>query len=134
MKSKYFFSCTLVFFLISLSTAQAQLTDNIQFLKFLAVQVDTNYISDKSKLLTVRLLGSSKLSQYGFGDHHQRLSYKANNSYNIGVGAAYSFAGANITVKAPGFNNDNDRYGKTKKFDLQAYAFPRKFVLDLYAQ
>src|SRR5690606_8122998 len=46
----------------------------------------------------------------------------------------HSFLGVNIMVKTPGINNDNSRYGKTKKIDVQAYAFPRKIVLDLYAQ
>src|SRR5690606_16767386 len=118
MKSKYFFCFALVLSLTSFFSSQAQLTNRIQFLKSLNVQVDTNYISDKTKMLTVRLLGSSKTSSFGLGDNSgSRLSYKANNSYNIGVGAAHSFLGVNIMVKTPGINNDNSRYGKTKKID-----------------
>jgi len=105
-----------------------------QLFKFLSAQIDTSYIKDQTRLLTVRLLGSSKLNTYSLVNGSNSLSYRANNSYNIGVGAVYSFLGANVTVKIPGINNDTAQYGVTKKFDFQAYAFPRKIALDLYLQ
>lgn len=86
-------------------------------------------------MLTLRAIGSSKLHSYSFTDGKNSLSYKANNSYSIGVGAAYRFLGANITVKIPGaLNQDTSRYGKTQKLDIQAFAFPRKITLDAYLQ
>ncbi len=118
----------LLFFLVSSSEAQLAL------LKRLDEEIDTSYISDRSKMLTVRLLGSSKYYNYRFTDGGNTLSYKANNNYNIGVGAVYGFLGANITVKAPFINQDNSRYGKTRKLDIHAFLFPRKWIMDVYAQ
>ena len=122
---------TIIFFLL-LSNLSS--TAQLKFLSFLNEKIDTSYISDKTKMLTVRALASSKFNKYRFIDEGNSLTYRANNSYNIGLGAVYSFLGINVTVKAPFLNDDNDKYGKTKKLDIQAYAFPRKVALDLYLQ
>lgn len=120
---------TTVFLFISFSS-EAQL----KVFDFLNEKIDTNYISDKSKMLTVRLLGSSKYYSHRLMDDGNTLSYKANNNYNIGAGAVYSFLGANVTIKAPFINKDTAELGKTKKFDAQAFLFPRKMVVDFYFQ
>lgn len=124
---KAFFTIAILFISVC---SEAQ----VKMLGFLNEKIDTNYISDKSKMLTVRVLGSSKYYSHSLMDDGNALSYKANNHYNIGVGAVYSFLGANITVKAPFINNDTAKFGNTKKFDAQAFLFPRKMAVDFYFQ
>lgn len=109
-------------------------TAQIKFLNFLNEDIDTNYISDKTRTLTVRALGSTKYNNQRFIDGSKKLSYNVNNNYNAGVGAVYGFLGANVTVKLPGINNDTLEYGKTKKFDVQGFLFTRKLALDVYLQ
>ncbi len=114
----------------------ASIHTHAQLFKFLTVDIDTNYISDRTKDLTIRALGATKLSTYKFGDYDndKTLHYKSNNAYSAGLGFVYGFLGLNFTMKLPGINDDDLEYGKTTKFDFQAYAFPRKVALDLYVQ
>lgn len=122
-------------FFISFFFFTLKVNAQLKLLHALDTKVDTNYIKNQSELLTIRALGSSKLSSYKLINKGNTLTYKANNSYNAGLGAVYRFLGVNIVAKIPGVvNDDNARYGKTKKLDIQAYLFLRKLALDLYGQ
>jgi hypothetical protein len=106
-----------------------------KFLHRLDEKIDTNYIALPQQQLTVRLIGSSKTSNYKFIGNQKRLTFNANNSYNGGIGITYRFIGINLLTKLPGaINNDDKQYGKTRKLDMQAFVYPRKLVFELYVQ
>ncbi len=94
------------------------------------------YISDKTGDLLLRVYGSNKFSELTLGDYHykERLVYRPNTNYNVGVGFNYRWLGINLGFKAPGFNNDDDQRGKSKWLDLQAYIYMRKLNIDFYGQ
>lgn len=100
------------------------------------IQFDSSYIQDKSGDLLLRVYGSNKFTQLTLGDYHytERLVYKPNTNYNVGLGFNYRWLGINIGFKGPGINNDDDRRGKSKWLDLQAYIYMRKLTIDFYGQ
>ena len=98
--------------------------------------VDTNYIADHSRDLVLRTYGSNKFTRLSFGERNtkEEVLFKPNSNYNIGLGFNYKLLAVNIGFKAPFVNNDNDKYGKTKYIDMQAYLYLRSLTFDLYAQ
>lgn len=97
---------------------------------------DTLYIEDHSHNLTVRVTAGNvflgyKLGQRGFGN---ALVYKSNDNFNLGAGFNYKFVGITISFKAPFVNNDQMRFGKTEKINLQTHIYQRKYTLDIYGQ
>ncbi len=97
---------------------------------------DHNYIADKTDDFLLRVYGSNKFTRLTIGDYHykERLVYKPNSNYNVGVGFNYRWLGVNLGFRTPLINDDNDRLGKTKYFDLQAYMYLRKLTIDFYGQ
>lgn len=105
-----------------------------QMFKWLKVENDTAYITDLTSKLTVRAFGANKLAQYAPGDNDylKKLTYTANDDYNIGLGFNYKYIGINGSFKMPFVNNDTVRFGKTKSFELQTFIYMRKFTVDLF--
>jgi len=105
-----------------------------QRFKWLKTENDTSYISDRTNDLIARTFVANKFTKYAIGNYsyHNRLSYMANDNYNVGVGANYKYIGLNVGLKLPFVNNDTAKYGKTKFFDLQSFVYLRKITLDLY--
>lgn len=77
---------------------------------------------------------ANKFAKYALGNYgySEKLSYRANDNYNIGLGINYKYLGVNIGLKVPFVNNDTLKYGKTKFFDMQSFIYLRKITLDLY--
>lgn len=94
------------------------------------------YLSDKTGDLILRLYGSNKYTRLTLGDYHykERVVYKPNTNYNVGVGFNYRWLGINLGFKTPGINNDDAQKGVSKWLDLQAYVYLRKLTIDFYGQ
>ena len=105
-----------------------------QGLKLLSEDHDPGYILDLREYLTVRVFGANKFATYTPGDYgyKEKVTYRANDNYNLGVGFFYKFFGVNIAVKAPFVNNDIDRRGRTKYLDAQAFLYKRNLTADFY--
>lgn len=105
-----------------------------QGLKLLEEGHDSGYILDMREYLTVRLFAANKFAKYTPGDYgySEKVSYKGNDNYNVGVGFFYRYFGVNIAVKAPFVNNDIDRRGRTKHLDAQAFLYKRNLTADFY--
>ena len=104
--------------------------------KWLNVRNDRNYIVDYTRKLNVRVFGLSKFTQYSLGvnKNGERLHYKSNDNFNLGVGFNYRFLGLNVGFKMPFVNDDARRFGKTRSFDLQSFLYMRRLTIDLYMQ
>lgn len=98
--------------------------------------VDGDYITEHNNELAVRIYGSNKFTRLSYGEYRvkDKALYKPNDNYNLGVGFSYQWLNLNLGFKAPFINEDNEKRGRTKFIDLQAYGYARKFVVDLYAQ
>lgn len=97
---------------------------------------DTVFIKDLSDKLSVRLYGVNKISSFGIidSDSNLNIQYAPNSSLNLGIGVNYKWFGLGFAFNLPIINNDNDRYGETKKIDLLTNIFTRSLAMDLYMQ
>jgi hypothetical protein len=62
-----------------------------------------------------------------------RYRYEPNSTLNIGLGATYQWATLNLAYGF-GFLNPDRGQGKTRYLDLQAHAYPKKFVIDFFGE
>ncbi|RLD56516.1 MAG: hypothetical protein DRJ01_15145 [Bacteroidetes bacterium] len=97
---------------------------------------DTNYYESHKKMLAIKFLGVSKVASFSIFDNQNssKLLYQPNEALNIGLGFNYKWFGLDLAFNIPGFNNDNAKYGKTKKTDIQTHIYTRKIIIDANLQ
>ena len=97
-------------------------------------KIDTNYIKDLSHKLSIRILSVNKFTSFDIKDNDvdSLVSYSPNRNLNLGFGVNYKWFGLWIAFKFPFINNDDEKYGETKRFDAITSIFLRKFAIDFY--
>ncbi len=124
-----------IFFLLLFSTnclstllAQEELPDTPKY--------DTNYIIDLSDKLSVRVYGISKHNKFEINESEteQTVKYSPNSNLNFGVAFNYKWFGFGVAFNIPFINNDDHKYGKTKRFDAQTNIFTNSLAIDIYYQ
>lgn len=97
-------------------------------------KVDTNYIKDLSHKLSIRIQSVNKFTSFDIKDNDidSIVSYSPNRNLNLGFGVNYKWFGLWLAFKFPFINNDDEIYGKTKRFDAITSIFLRKLDIDLY--
>ena len=83
-------------------------------------------------MLAIKFLGVSKTSSFGIFDkeNNSKLLFNPNEALNLGFGFNYKWFGLDLAFNIPEFNNDNSKYGKTKKFDIQTHIYTRRIIID----
>ena len=96
---------------------------------------DTAFIADYHNELIARGFGSRKYTTYSLDDkdYKERLKYRPNSPFNVGVGFNYKVIGINLGFNLP-IINDTKEYGKTRFIDLQTHIYGRRLIIDLYFQ
>jgi hypothetical protein len=97
---------------------------------------DTAYIKDLSDKLSIRLYGVSKFSNFDIKDNDsdKTVSYAPNSNLNLGFGVYYKWFGLGVAFDFPFINDDNHKYGETKRLDVQTNIFTRALTIDFYYQ
>ncbi|MCR9015914.1 DUF4421 domain-containing protein [Aquiflexum gelatinilyticum] len=114
-------SLTLGFFFLLPSTSLAQ--------------EDTTYYISYKKMLTTRLYTSRKYTSLLISGINEstRIRLEPNSTLNLGIGATYNDFTLNLAYGF-GFMNPNRDQVETQYLDLQAHAYPKNWVIDLFAQ
>ena len=94
----------------------------------------TVYFSDYSELLALRLYSNVKASHLDIIKESQELSLRPNSPASLGVGFNYKGYGLGIALGLPVSATSKNRYGKTKRFDLQANVYKENLGIDGFAQ
>ena len=91
---------------------------------------------DFSDLLSIKLFGVGKtnLMAHYDGLTQQSVDYEPNENFNLGFGFTYHWLGLDLAFSLPYINNDDDKFGKTSRFDLQSNIYMESFVFDLNIQ
>lgn len=113
-----------------------------QFMEDDTDDIDTNYIVNYENIFTPRFIIISKRNEFTLtnnepdttGQSGNALIFKPNDPLNIGLGFTYKWLGVNLAFKLPFLNNDDDIYGKTRRFDLTTHVYGRKMIFDLSFQ
>ena len=97
---------------------------------------DSVFIADLSDSLALRIYGINKFNGFNIRDNllGEQLDYAPNRNLNLDLGGNYKWFGLGVAVNLPFLNNDNEKYGKTNRLDLQTNIFTRKFLIDFYGQ
>jgi len=98
------------------------------------LKIDTTYIKDLSHKLSIRILSVNKFTSFDVKDNDidSLVSYSPNRNLNLGFGVNYKWFGLWLAFKFPFINNDDEKYGKTKRFDAITSIFLRKLAIDVY--
>jgi len=93
-------------------------------------------IEDYSNKLALFLYAKQKFSQFGIYNKglNKRIEFSPNDRLNLGFGFNYKWLGIGIAFNFGFVNNDNDKYGITKRLDWQTNIYLKKFVFDFYLQ
>lgn len=96
---------------------------------------DKEYIGDYTSELTTRVFGSRKYTTYRLHDkgYENKIIYRPNSPFNIGVGMNYRLIGINLGFNLPLINQTSE-YGKTRFLDLQTHLYGRRMLIDFYGQ
>ena len=113
-----------------------------QFLEKGVSDIDSNYIVNYEDIFTPRFVIITKKNEFTLtnneadttGQKGNALVFKPNDPLNIGLGFTYKWLGINMAFKLPFLNNDDDIYGKTRRFDLSTHLYGRKLVFDISFQ
>jgi len=97
---------------------------------------DADYVTDLSRRFTLRFYVSHKFNTLRLiaqGDARD-LVYRPNGNINFGLGASIRKFTLNIGVRIPWLNQDDDRKGKTRFLDAQAYVYGAKQATSVFLQ
>ncbi len=124
----------LIIFLLSIPYFVSAQTGSQMRIDVKPSKVDTNYIKDLSEHFNLFVYGKTKYKKFGIKNKqsHQEIKYHPNDKFNVGFGFNYKWLGLGIAFNLPFINNDDDKYGKTKRFDAQMNVFAHTFLLDFY--
>ena len=92
-------------------------------------------IVDYSDKFALYLYAKQKTNHFGIYNLEVPLiEYSPNDRLNIGFGFNYKWLGIGFAFNFGFVNNDNDKYGVTKRLDWQTNIYSKKFVVDFYLQ
>lgn len=97
---------------------------------------DPAYIRLYPNTYTVRALLSEKISTFHLEDRKldQKINYYPNNVLSVGLGTTIRGIGINVTTAIPFVDKMEEKYGRTKRYDVQVHRYRRKLAMDLYIQ
>ena len=131
-----YFLFTVLFMIVMIGSSQDTANDTINNDNATSFDHDTSYIKSYRDVFSLRLLTSSKKSEFDVTDEvsGNTIEYEPNSTLNLGVGFTYKWFGLNLAFNFPFMNNDDDIYGKTQRLDIQSSIFARKYAIDLFFQ
>lgn len=101
----------------------------------IAEEEENEYFEAFEDELVSRFYFSRKYTALQINDQEEDQSYRfePNSTLNMGIGATYQWATLNLALGF-GFLNPDRGQGDTRYLDLQAHAYPKKFIIDFFGQ
>jgi len=100
------------------------------------IKYDTIKIVDLSDMLGIYVNTISKMNSLEFKDLNtgKKLKFQPNGQTNLGFGFNYKWLRLGIAFGLPFMNQDDDKYGSTKRLDFQLNVFMRSLGIDSHYQ
>ena len=92
---------------------------------------DTAYFTNFDNNLAVRLVSPHRLFSFNIKntDNGEKYSYRPNLHFGMGVGFTYKWLAIDITFSPDFTSRNNEKYGKTKEFNLEASFYLRNNII-----
>lgn len=96
--------------------------------------MDTTYIENLSKQVNVFIYSKSKYNRLSIKNKttNKELKYTPNDLIGLGIGFNYKWMGLSVAFNLPFINNDDDKYGRTKRLDASMNIFAHQYLVDVY--
>lgn len=100
-----------------------------------AEEEENEYYEAFEEELVTRFYFSRKYVALGINDRREGRyhRYEPNSTLNMGVGATWKWLTLNLALGF-GFLNPDRGQGNTRYLDLQAHAYPKKFIIDFFGE
>lgn len=97
---------------------------------------DSNYIKLYPDQFTVRMYLGEKVTAFDLVDERTEhsLQYRPNNALGLGLGVTVRGVGLNFSTRLPFHDAKDEKFGRTRKYDLQVHRYRGKLSIDGYAQ
>lgn len=120
----FFFTIIITIFVVT-GTVNAQQAD----------EEENEYYEAFEEELVTRFYFSRKYVAFGINDREEDsyYRYEPNSTLNMGIGATWKWLTLNLALGF-GFLNPDRGEGDTRYLDLQAHAYPKKFIIDLFGE
>ena len=93
-----------------------------------------SYFIDKSDLLSIRIYPLAKYNSLKIKGDFETMRMQPNGSGSLGFGFNYKRLGLGISVGFPTSAKDNEKFGKSKRFDMQMSYYGKKLAIDGFFQ
>lgn len=99
-------------------------------------KIDTSRIIDLSDKLGIYIYTTSKQNSLELKDLYtnKKLKLQPNGQTNLGFGFNYKWIRLGVAFGLPFLNKDDEKFGETKRLDLQLNIFMRSLGIDTYYQ
>ena len=95
------------------------------------IPVDTNlYFTEYPKLLALQIFTQTRTNKIDVVHDNDALHLRPNGMTNIGMGASWHGIAINLSFGMPKTGGRVEKYGKTKKFDIQFSSMMSRFYFD----
>lgn len=97
---------------------------------------DSTYVKSYRSGLVIRGLVNSKFNSITIRakNSSEQLVYRPNVGLTVGGGFNYKWLGINLSFPIPSSGKNNNKYGTSTGFDLQAFIFMRKFMGNFFIE
>lgn len=97
---------------------------------------DTTYVRLFPNTFTARVYLGEKVSIFSLHNRgtDRAIHYRPNAILALGVGVTLRGIGLNFSTRLPFHNQKEDKFGETKRLDLQIHRYRRKLAVDAYFQ
>lgn len=101
-----------------------------------AAVVDSNYVRMFPQTVTFRLYSGEKISMFDIrdGNSNRTLQYRPNNILSLGAGITIYGVGLNLSVPLPFHDRKFDKFGQTRRLDIQVHSYQPRIMIDAYFQ
>lgn len=96
---------------------------------------DTNiYYNNLNQQLILRAFLLHKANNVDIGNDNNSLRYRPNGTMSIGLGFNYKWLGMGLSIGLPSSKENNYKFGKTQRLDVQFSLFTKAIGLDAHLQ
>lgn len=121
-----------IFILVSPKTLKSQ-SEAIDLFKDDTTTINSYYQNLNNQLI-LRFYILQKSNSVDLSRDNESLRYRPNGTFSLGLGFNYKWLGLGVSIGIPTSVEQNQKYGRTKRFDLQVNLYSKRIGADAHIQ